>query len=510
MAIEKKGKIAVQLEKLRNDVERFMQEMSKEYYMQGAGIAQDVNFDRIYSKYPNLFTQENLQLIKSQLQNTPKDSDEYRKVKLFLEAFYGELISLVNKDLNTQFYRLEGTSKIEIEKDKFVPYRSSMIYMLNEQDREKRAAIRKSIDSFVDANLNPILEQMFSNEHAYIKKLGFENKVKMFEELSGIDIHEVDRVMQKFLNDTEKVYTEYLAKLAEEKLGTGINDLYRDDLLYLMRAPQFDSLFPREKMFEKVSSFVQNMGIDISAGENIKFDLDARDNKSPRAFCSPVKIPSEVYLVIYPRGGQDDYTTFLHELGHALHFANVNGSLPFEYKWYGDNSVTEGYAMTFDHLTMKEAWMDKTLGVNTENNKEYFVHRAMNELIMLRRYAAKVHYEIKLNETEGTEGKKELYVSLFEKATKVKFSPTHYLLDVDQYFYCVRYLRAWMLQANIHDYLHKTYGSLWFTDKEAGKALVNLWSMGQKYNADELSNMNGGNTLSTNPLVNNINSLLLN
>ena len=39
----------------------------------------------------------------------------------------------------------------------------------------------------------------------------------------------------------------------------------------------------------------------------------------------------------------------LHELGHALHFANMSRALPFEFRWLGDNSVTEGYAMLFDH-----------------------------------------------------------------------------------------------------------------------------------------------------------------
>lgn len=507
---EIRKEIKMKIEQLRNDVEKFMQEMSKEFYMQGAGIAQDVNFDKIYSKYPNLFTAENLQNISIALNSSEPGSDESRKLKLFLEAFYGEILSIINKDLNTQFFRIESGSKIEIDSEHFVPYRSSMIYMLNEQDRQKRAKIRMSIDSFVASRLNPVLEEMFTRERAYLNELGFENKVKMFEYLSGIDIHAVDDVMQKFLKDTEDVYTEYLSKFAKQRLGINVNEMYRDDLLYMMRAPQFDALFPKDKMMDTISGFVKNMGIDISAGENITFDLDVRDNKSPRAFCSPVKIPNEVYLVIYPRGGQDDYTTFLHELGHALHFANVSSVLPFEYKWYGDNSVTEGYAMTFDHLTMKESWMDKTLGVNTRNNRDYFIHRAMNELIMLRRYAAKVNYEIKLNETKGLEGKKELYADIFEKATKVKFSPTHYLLDVDQNFYCVRYLRAWMLQANIHDYMNRNHGNLWFLDKEAGKTLMNFWSMGQKYNADELSNMNGGNKLSTVPLLETINGILSN
>src|SRR5205085_9560255 len=55
-------------------------------------------------------------------------------------------------------------------------------------------------------------------------------------------------------------------------------------------------------------------------------------------------------LVMRPHGGQTDWNTFLHELGHALHFAYMRPDLPYEYRWLGDNSVTEGYAMLFDHL----------------------------------------------------------------------------------------------------------------------------------------------------------------
>jgi hypothetical protein len=266
----------------------------------------------------------------------------------------------------------------------------------------------------------------------------------------------------------------------------------------------------KEKMFDKVAGFIKKMGIDISAGKNIRFDLEARESKSPRAFCSPVRIPDEVYLVIYPKGGEEDYTAFLHELGHALHFANVKSSLEFEYKWCGDNSVTEGYAMTFDHFTMNETWMDINMDINKKNNREYFIHKAMNELIMLRRFAAKIHYEIMLNESDGLQGKKELYSEIFEKATKVKYSPEYYLLDVDQYFYCARYLRAWMFQANMNEYLNNKYGSDWFENKNTGKFFMDVWSMGQKYNAEELSEMNGDSKLSINSVLDSINSVLLN
>jgi hypothetical protein len=51
--------------------------------------------------------------------------------------------------------------------------------------------------------------------------------------------------------------------------------------------------------------------------------------------------------------------TLLHELGHALHFANMRRALPFEFRWLGDNSVTEGYAMLFDHRLKDRGWLSR-------------------------------------------------------------------------------------------------------------------------------------------------------
>ena len=101
------------------------------------------------------------------------------------------------------------------------------------------------------------------------------------------------------------------------------------------------------------------MGIDPLAAGRITLDTGEREGKRARAFCAPVRVPDEVYLVLRPHGGQTDWTTFLHELGHALHFAYMRPDLAFEYRWLGDNSITEGYAMLFDHLMKDAGWLKR-------------------------------------------------------------------------------------------------------------------------------------------------------
>lgn len=56
-----------------------------------------------------------------------------------------------------------------------------------------------------------------------------------------------------------------------------------------------------------------------------------------------MRSPGEVYLVLTPVGGWDDFSVLFHEGGHTEHFANVDPGLAFEFRYLGDNSITEAF-----------------------------------------------------------------------------------------------------------------------------------------------------------------------
>src|SRR6185436_4608668 len=132
-------------------------------------------------------------------------------------------------------------------------------------------------------------------------------------------------------------------------VGIAPGDADRTDGSYLFRGASYDEFFPADELAPTARRQVREMGLDAEAGGRITYDTADRVHKRPRAFCAPVRVPDEVYLVIRPHGGYVDYRAFWHELGHALHFANASRELPFEDRWLGDNSVTECYAMLFEH-----------------------------------------------------------------------------------------------------------------------------------------------------------------
>ena len=57
---------------------------------------------------------------------------------------------------------------------------------------------------------------------------------------------------------------------------------------------------------------------------------------------------------------------------------------------------------------------------------------------------------------------------------------------MDGGFYVTEYLRSWAFEAQLRSHLRERYGNAWFTRRDAGSLLRELWSEGQKPTADEL------------------------
>ena len=62
--------------------------------------------------------------------------------------------------------------------------------------------------------------------------------------------------------------------------------------------------FPATQMEASIRQQVGEMGIDPLASGRITLDTGEREGKRSRAFCAPVRVPDEVYLVLRPHGGQ--------------------------------------------------------------------------------------------------------------------------------------------------------------------------------------------------------------
>ena len=93
------------------------------------------------------------------------------------------------------------------------------------------------------------------------------------------------------------------------------------------------------------------------------------------------------------------------------------------------------------------------------------------------------------------------YADILTAHVGVRHSPEDYLSDLDGGFYCARYLRAWIFDAQVRGHFERRWGEAWFIEPEAGAALRELWSHGQRYTAPELLRRLGEPELDIGPLA---------
>jgi len=356
------------------------------------------------------------------------------------------------------------------------------VVQVNEPDPDRRAAIEQARLDAGERELDPLLREVLERTHALTAELGWPNMRAMCEELSGIDLGALVRQTSAFLEATEDAYEPLLSGPLERELGFGFERLRRSDFSFFFRAPTLDPAFTDERLLGSLAQTLEGLALDPPG---VKLDVEQRPKKTPRAFCSPVRVPDEVYLVIARRGGRDDFETLFHEAGHAQHFAHMPASLPMEHRYLGDNSITESFAFLLQHLTQSPAWLRARLDVNDPEPIEAQARAA--KLVYLRRYAAKLAYELELHSAPpALDPLREVYSRRLGDALHVQYSPQSWLSDVDPFFYSAAYIRAWALETHVRRLLAERFGDHWFDEPEAGEFLKALWAQGQSMRGDEL------------------------
>ena len=269
-----------------------------------------------------------------------------------------------------------------------------------------------------------------------------------------------------------------------EHVGVGLADAERHDIRRFLRGTSWDKAFPADRMVPALRGTLADLGIDLDAQSNVHLDVEERPTKTPRAFCAPIEVPGKVMLVIQPMGGPDDWRALFHEAGHTEHFALTSPDLKMEDKRLGDNAVTEGWAMLLEHLTDDLGWLTRMLDFPRPH--EFAAEGAVHLLFFLRRYCAKLLYEIEFHQAPDVRRCAPATWSCSATRSRSSRARTDYLRDLDGEFYATCYLRAWAFEAQLTRFLREEFGRDWFRHREAGSLLQELWALGQAPTADEL------------------------
>jgi hypothetical protein len=489
---------------LRHDGDAFMEALSREYYLAASGHKPNADLQSVYARFAHVQGPAALELTRDAFRSATPGSDEWRSARALLDWQVESYASRQLASLDERVIGWEASAVIRLPDGREVPYQRAPVDLAVEPKREERLALDEARAALVMRELAPMRAERLQRERDLIESLEVaSNYITTFEALSGIDLRALAAECERFLRETEAMWADVHGEAVRRDLGIAPGEATRADALALMRAPRFDPYFPAREMESVVTRQVTEMGTDPLARGRIIYDLAPRPGKRARAFCAPVRVPREVYLVLLPHGGATDYRTLLHELGHSLHFGYMRDDLPFEFRWLGDNSITEGYAMLFDHLLHDAGWLARYSALGRPRVPEYRRAAAFEELQFLRRYCAKLLYELKLYGGDVPwSSLPDAYVDILSTATTFRYRPADAFIDVDPRFYSARYLRAWQLQASLREVLRARFDDDWFRNPRTGPWMEReLFGEGQRELASELAERVGAEPLSFTPVI---------
>lgn len=464
-----------ELDGYRAGADRFIAELDEEYYLHYAGLKPDFELRPIYERHADLTDLETVKRIGEAVRGT----ENMELFRFGCEGYLGEL----TREQAEKTAELEAA--LEIQHDgATIGYRMLPPTIANTADRDTRARLEAQRNALTEEHLNPLhLDAVLATQRA-VPELGAPTYLHLYRDRFLYDLEGLAAQCRAFLDSTERLYEHAMDRVLRDRVGVGLAEAERWDLRRFFRGSSWDEAFPADRMLPALRGTLSGLGIDLDAQSNVHLDVEERPTKSPRAFCAPIEIPDKVMLVIQPQGGPDDWYALFHEAGHTEHFAYTSPDLRMEEKRLGDNAVTEGWAMLFDHLIDDRAWLSSML--DFPRPELFAAEGAVQLLFYVRRYCAKLLYELEFHAATDPTTMRSRYVEILGDALKVEPSDTDYLADIDSSYYVTAYLRAWAFSAQMTTFMREEFGTQWFKRREAGLLLTELWALGQRPTADAL------------------------
>jgi oligoendopeptidase F len=493
------------LDHYRREYADFNAAWMREYYLYLSGQKADLEIARIHDRYSDLFTREAIDELKQRLEESSSYFDEDRAAIQRLLAFaINQFLENSASSLTEAVSQYESRAIIEYM-DRRMTFHDSVIAITRESDGDARRALYKKRLSVLEAS-NDLRAERLSKLHETARWLGYESYTSLYQVLHEIDYGTLAREVDSLLARTETLYTARLDEALKRGLGIGVAEAERSDIMYFLHLAGYDELFPADSLLRVYRDTMAGLNIVVEAQQNISIDSEPRPNKSPRAFCAPILIPDEIKLVIRPAGGQSDYMAFFHEGGHAQHYGWASKDLRPEFKYTGDPALTETYAFLFNHLLVEGAWLTDFL--RFADNGDFVRSAVLTKLLAVRRYAAKLKYELELHTNGNVQSADTLYAELLIDATKFKNYGAEYLFDLDDAFYSAGYLRAWAFEVALREHLKTRFGQRWWTSPRAGSFLKEVWETGDRYTADQMAAQIGIGPITFDLLIDEFNQAL--
>ncbi len=475
------------LDEIRRRCEAYLEASTREEYLFASGLKPETDLYEIEQEFADVSSAEAVQTATNALEKA-RGEDAFR-IFLLLNFLLDQFMDGQVASLRNRLYARQGKASLKIRKTS-MPFRHSQAALATEPDRVVRLLIG-SEQHRVFARLNPILISVLKRTHELSRQLNRGGHLELCNRRIGVKLASLGEAADRFLAQTRDLYLEQMERAARERLGLALDDLRREDMAFLLGGSEFDDLFPAGAMISTAEKIQKGVGLEPTAGGRIAYDLEEREGKSHRACAFLIRVPDEVVVSVRPKAGPAALHQFLEEVGQALHRSAVDPSLPFEFRSLGFPAVFQSSGHLFGGLLLSPAWLARQPGVGSKRDA-LLASLALKQIYFIRLLATQFRYELALHTSKEPEKMDVVFSDMISQHCSVRFAPEAYLFLTDFHFNSARYLRGVLLESVLRRRLVERFGQEWFTKREAGGFLKDLWKGGGRLSyADALERLGG-------------------
>ncbi|HKA25919.1 MAG TPA: hypothetical protein VKD88_00985, partial [Gaiellaceae bacterium] len=412
-----------------SQLRRYLYDRSEEGRAVRVGEKEVSERAEIVARYRDLFSREQLEALRAAEQDTSDDTDRERLYRLRKTCEAG----VVSAELAEREDALENAilaARVEFKGEE-LPIRSAQAKLAILGDYGEREGLGQITgDRSADFNAQR-LEVLRAAEELEAEVSREPDAIARNEEEKGISLSELEAVLAQASERSTDGYVVLRDRWFERLLGPEREPAPSSyHVAYLRRLSPLESTYTKERAVEVCVDTVKRLGFDLENESNIRLDLDDRPQKSPRACVIPSDPPSVVHLITRAQGGLHDYQAFLHEAGHALHYAGVDPNLPYTFRNISrDHALTEIYSYIFEAITREPGWHAQYFGLSDEEATRNAEATVFLEAVLFRRYTAKLQFELDFwgDFNADGDGDAEEYERRLTEATGVRYRADAYL-----------------------------------------------------------------------------------
>jgi hypothetical protein len=455
----------------------------------------------IVAKYADLFSRDQLEALRAAEEDADGD-DRERLYRLRKQCEAG----VADQELSERQDELENAILAErvTFKGEELPLRTAQAMLAVLPEYREREDLG-DLGGNASARFNEGRRELIRDEDSLAAELsGIADPIARNEEEKGISLPELAARLRKASAESTDAYAKLRDRWFERLLGPERDETPASyHVSYMRRLSPLEATYTKERAVEVCLDTLTQLGFDLANESKIRLDLEDRPQKSPRACVIASDAPEVVHLITRAQGGLHDYQAFLHEAGHALHYAGCDPELPYTFRNLSrDHALTEIYSFIVEAISREPGWHAQHFDLSDEEAEQSAEATTFLEALLYRRYTAKLGFELefwgRFREDGGTP---DGYSEQLGEATGIRYRPDAYLADMDAGFYSADYLRAWIRAAQLREYLVQEVGADWWRSPETGERLRALFTEGTRPTSEEVAGRIGFDPLDTGPLV---------